>query len=152
MPQGHTCRDIPTVTEAKQRSKPGRGIGQTLLLFHRVISMSDSQLRLDETWSPWQTGSVADTTQNLRFGHYWKSWYMYAINVKQGRNLIVIYQYTARLMECEFSSSPLDKVAAISQQIFSDAFSWMKSFVFWLKFHWSLFLMVQLTITQHWFR
>ena len=23
--------------------------------------------------------------------------------------------------------------------------------VFWLKFHWSLFLMVQLTITQHWY-
>ena len=36
-------------------------------------------------------------------------------------------------------------MAAISQTIFSDAFSWMKSFVFWSKFHW-----VQLTITQHW--
>ena len=24
--------------------------------------------------------------------------------------------------------------------------------VFWLKFHWSLFIRVQLTITQHWFR
>ena len=39
----------------------------------------------------------------------------------------------------------LDKMAAFSQTIFSDAFSWMKSFVFWLKFHWSLFLRVQLT-------
>ena len=47
---------------------------------------------------------------------------------------------------------PLDKMAAISQTIFSDAFSWMKSFVFWLKFHWSVFLRVQLTITKHWFR
>ena len=37
---------------------------------------------------------------------------------------------------------PLDKMAAILQRIFSDAFSWMKSFVFWLKFHWSLFLRV----------
>ena len=34
---------------------------------------------------------------------------------------------------------PLDKMAAILQTMFSDAFSWMKSFVFWLKFHWSLF-------------
>ena len=35
---------------------------------------------------------------------------------------------------------PLDKMAAILQTIFSDYFqSWMKSFVFWLKFHWSLF-------------
>ena len=39
--------------------------------------------------------------------------------------------------------SPLDTMAAISQTIFSDAFSWMKSFVVWLKFHWSLFLRVQ---------
>ena len=29
---------------------------------------------------------------------------------------------------------PLDKVALISQTIFSYAFSWMKNFVFWLKF------------------
>ena len=38
----------------------------------------------------------------------------------------------------------LDQMAAISQTIFSDAFSWMKSFVFRFKFHWSLFLRVQL--------
>ena len=47
---------------------------------------------------------------------------------------------------------PLDKMAAISQTMFSDAFSWMKSFVFWLQFHWSLFLMVQMTTTQRWLR
>ena len=41
-------------------------------------------------------------------------------------------------------------MAAISQTIFSDASSWLKSFVFWLKFQWSLFLRVQLTIIQHW--
>ena len=46
----------------------------------------------------------------------------------------------------------LDKLAAISQTIFSDAFPWMKKFVFWLKFHWSLSLRVQLTRAQHWFR
>ena len=42
---------------------------------------------------------------------------------------------------------PLDKMAAISQTIFLNAFSWMNSFVFQVKFHWSLFLRVQLTIT-----
>ena len=36
--------------------------------------------------------------------------------------------------------------------IFSRAFSWMKMFEFRLKFQWSLFLMVRLTIFQHWFR
>ena len=47
---------------------------------------------------------------------------------------------------------PLDKMAAISQATFSDAFLWMKSFVYWLKFHWSLFLGFELPIFQHWFR
>ena len=46
----------------------------------------------------------------------------------------------------------LDKMVAISLTIFSGAFLWMKTFAFWLKFHWSLFLMVQLTISQHCFR
>ena len=41
---------------------------------------------------------------------------------------------------------------AISQTTFWIAFSWMKMFGFRLKFHWSLFLRVQLTIFQHWFR
>ena len=46
------------------------------------------------------------------------------------------------------SPSPLDKMAAISQTMFSGAFSWMKSFVFWLKFHWNVLLRVQLTATH----
>ena len=45
-----------------------------------------------------------------------------------------------------------DKMDAISQMTFSSAFSWMKMFELKLKFHWSLFLRVQLTIFQHWFR
>ena len=45
-----------------------------------------------------------------------------------------------------------DKMEAISQTAFWSAFSWMKMFAFRLKFHWSLFLKVQLKIFQHWFR
>ena len=44
------------------------------------------------------------------------------------------------------------KMDAISQTTFSSAFSWIRIFEFRLKFHWSLFLRVQLTIFQHWFR
>ena len=36
--------------------------------------------------------------------------------------------------------------------MFLRAFSWIKMYAFWLKFHWSLFLRVQLTIFQHMFR
>ena len=45
-----------------------------------------------------------------------------------------------------------DKMAAISQTTVSKAFSWMKTFKFEIKFLWSLFLRVQLTIIQHWLR
>ena len=45
-----------------------------------------------------------------------------------------------------------DNMAAISQTTLSNAFSWMKMLEFRLKFHWSLFIRVQLTIFQHWFR
>ena len=45
-----------------------------------------------------------------------------------------------------------DKMATISQMTFSVAFSWMKIYKFWLKFHWSLFLGFKSTIFQHWFR
>ena len=37
-----------------------------------------------------------------------------------------------------------DKMAAIFQTTFSNSFSWMKIFKFQLKFHWNLFLRVQL--------
>ena len=45
-----------------------------------------------------------------------------------------------------------DKMDAISQTTFWSAFPWMKMFEFRLKFHRSLFLRVQLTTVQHWFR
>ena len=45
-----------------------------------------------------------------------------------------------------------DKMAAVSQTTLSNAFSWTKMLEFRLRFHWSLFLRVQLTIIQHWFR
>ena len=47
--------------------------------------------------------------------------------------------------------SPWHNGRQIADDIFKWKF-WMKSFVFWFEFHWSLFLRVQLTIIQHWFR
>ena len=45
-----------------------------------------------------------------------------------------------------------DKMVAIFQTTFSNASYWMKLYKFRLRFHWSLFPRVQLTIFQHWFR
>ena len=58
-----------------------------------------------------------------------------------------VLQYRVSLL-----NSPLDKMAAISQTTPSNSFSWMRMLEFLLKFHWNLFLRVQLTISQHWFR
>ena len=49
------------------------------------------------------------------------------------------------------SSPPWTKWPPLSQTTFLDVFPRMKSFVFWLKIHRSLFLRIQLIITQHWF-
>ena len=46
----------------------------------------------------------------------------------------------------------LDKMSAISQTTHWNVFSWMKMYEIRLKLQWSLFLKVQLTIFQHWFR
>ena len=46
----------------------------------------------------------------------------------------------------------LNKMDAISQTTFSNAFYLMKMCEFWLKLHWSLFPRVQLRVFQHWFR
>ena len=46
----------------------------------------------------------------------------------------------------------LDKMAAISQTTYLNAFPGMESSVFWFEFHWSLFQRVRLTKSQHWFR
>ena len=45
-----------------------------------------------------------------------------------------------------------DKMAAIFQMAFSNAFCWMNMYKFQLRFHWSLFTRVPLTIYQHWLR
>ena len=45
-----------------------------------------------------------------------------------------------------------DKMDAIFQTTISNGISWMKIYLFRLKFHWSLLLRVQITISQHWFR
>ena len=45
----------------------------------------------------------------------------------------------------------LNKMAAILQTAFSNSFSCLK-IVFYYRFHWNIFSMVKLTISQHWLR
>ena len=76
------------------------------------------------------------------------------------RNILSRWPETTGWTRCWTCGLPLywlthwgrDTMDAISQTTFSNAFSWMKMFEFRSKFHWSLFLRVQLIIFQHWFR
>ena len=45
-----------------------------------------------------------------------------------------------------------DKLATIFQKTLSNAFSWMKMYIFRLRFHWCLSAWVQSTLFQYWFR
>ena len=65
---------------------------------------------------------------------------------------IQAFTWYSILYKLTFTHWGWDKMAAVSQTIFSNAFSWMKMYEFQLKFHWSILLRVQLTIFQHWFR
>ena len=66
-------------------------------------------------------------------------------------SLCFVLAHTNLLYSAALTYHPLDKMAAISQTIFSNAFSWIKRVLFWLIFHCNLFIRVQLTITPHWF-
>ena len=61
-----------------------------------------------------------------------------------------LHQFVQVFMIChELTHWGLNKMAAIRQTTFWNAFPWMKIVVFWLKFHWNLFLKVQLRINHH---
>ena len=69
------------------------------------------------------------------------------------KRLVLHFQFLCGELEkvrggISLSHLSLNKIAAVSQTAFSNAFSSMKQFEFWLKFHCNLFLRVQLTITQ----
>ena len=65
---------------------------------------------------------------------------------------LIYYQLVVDLRSAMLTHWGRDKMAAIFQTTFSNAFSWMKMHEFRLRFHWSLFPRVQLTKFQHWFR
>ena len=68
--------------------------------------------------------------------------------------IVIVCQTTWKLYPCcpPLTHKGQDKMAAGLQTTFSNAFFSMKMFEFRLKFHWSMFLRAQLTISEHRFR
>ena len=82
-----------------------------------------------------------------------RSWKRWRLHVEICASRMLGYCYVAGLFDNRMLTHlPLDNMDTISQLVHSNAFLWMRTFVFCLEFHWSLFLRVQLTISQHWFR
>ena len=79
--------------------------------------------------------------------------WMICSNILDGCKLWVHFSHSAfRFTKTKLTHWGRDKMAAIFQKTFSNAFSWMKMYEFHLRFDWSLFLRVRLTIFHHWFR
>ena len=74
------------------------------------------------------------------------------------RKMILLYRELIQIMlkwrmtVYKLTHGGQDKMVTILQTTFSNRFSRMKMYEFQLKFHWSLFLRVKLTIYHHWFR
>ena len=66
--------------------------------------------------------------------------------------LAFIGWYNGSFGTARFTYWGQDKMDNISHTTFLNVFSSMKMFAFPLKFHWSLFLSIQLITFQHWFR
>ena len=77
-------------------------------------------------------------------------WFIYKPTILSYLYIIPLYE-TLSLSNQMLTHWGRDKMDAISQMTFSNAFSWMKMFEFRLKFHWSLSPRVQLTVFQQWF-
>ena len=87
---------------------------------------------------------------------FWRNWLCYITQYILApcfvRSTVMIRSpYTSRFL-ASLTQWGRDKMDVISQSILSNAFSWIKMLKFRLKFHWILFLGVQLIIFQHWFR
>ena len=87
-----------------------------------------------------------DLRLNKRLGKQSWGWWFETLSrsLWRHRNAIPVKQ--------SFTHWDRNKMDAISQMTHTTAFSWMKTYEFRLRFHWSLLLRFESTILQHWFR
>ena len=118
-----------------------------------------AQLVFSKRWTNMQEASGLSTTPNVARTISYKAWnspaeYPHWVGVrwhhvesdtlKEGPGTETSWE----VRDCRTPTT----MAAVSHMTLSNAFPWMKMLKFRLEFHWSLFIRVQLTIFQHWFR
>ena len=110
-----------------------------------------TNIRQPLSWRTFAVSNVGvlESLISSRPGNADQALHVRVANQIRGRSLcLVVKLYWIGLVN---SSPPGQNGRLFTDDTFR-CISGMKSFVFWLKFHWSLFLSVQLTITQHWLR
>ena len=79
-----------------------------------------------------------------RTGAFWDLWDWSKFGAKWATSHYLRQKWPCSLLHIPsgiilLTHLPSNKMAAISQTTLSNAFLWMKSFLFWFQFHWSLF-------------
>ena len=137
-----------------------------------VVSLFGVQeLEISKSWAPINTDPYVVVTVTL----LWTCWHHpklpsnYSIHLKfvHGYGILSFYRHVLILQVSWYDESLGSMVSIptnclntlrprqngpVSQTTLSNAFSWMKMLEFRFRFHWSLFLRVQLAIIQHWVR
>ena len=128
-------------------------------ILSKIHTFSFKKMHLKMLSGKWQSFclSLHELTQNVKENYTMSDWRLKLLPVSLFVVRYSIHQTCLGHVNHANISKPLthwgwDKMAAVSQTTLSNAFSWMKMSKFRLRFHSSLFLRVQLTITQHWFR
>ena len=113
--------------------------------------------RLGKQWWGWWFKTLSRPLWRHRNGD-WTHIISYIFWIDIWENIVELY-FLLIPNECKWTSIykllthwGRDKMDAFFQATFSNGFSWMKMYEFRKIFHWSLFLGVQLAISQHWFR
>ena len=130
-----------------------------LILMHSIYKHNDIKLVHGFTSSciitKYYIKDTLDTLKSFIFSIQTWSNIFAEVHYQKAELKVVSYQWLNKpfhkaQFECKSSTHwGGDKVAAVSQTTFSNAFYWMKMYEFWFRFHWSLFLRLQSTIFQH---
>ena len=126
----------PTLVMLQRNKRNWRGKKtSTYMLWVRIGCRVDSRF----AHSQWETSLQSNTVSHRLDGNLESALGCKTLPVTSQESHGVSCQHLSQVV---FNSSPLDKMVAISQTTFSNTFSWMKTLVFLIDFHWSLFLRV----------
>ena len=137
----HICSSRSMVTLVHYVNNVGTWLGFD---WYKSVQCSSTKVLLMLTCKiKLNAATLSPTCTNLVLYHseiaYYSSWIIYISDACAYEKCInnkvhIKYTFCTNKWQIRCLHLPMDKMAAISQTIFSYAFSWETNFVFWLKF------------------